>query len=141
MIFEILILEAAMRESIFGILFLTLSIFLPCPGWAASGLEGSWRGGGYVTPTSGERESVRCSVQYSRQARKIFSVSAKCATASATIVQTGEVLEVSGGRYVGDFYNSQYDVSGRIRIQLSGNSQTVTFSGSRGRGSMILTKR
>lgn len=111
-----------MRKIQLIILFAALSGLVPCVASAASGLDGSWRGSGYVTPTSGERESVRCSVQYSRQSSKVFSVSAKCATASATIVQTGEVLEVSGGRYVGDFYNSQYDVSGRVRVQLSGNS-------------------
>jgi hypothetical protein len=91
--------------------------------------------------SSGATESVRCRVVYSRQSSKVFSVSATCATASATIIQTGEVLEVSGGRYVGDFYNPQFDVSGRVRVQLSGNSQTVTFSGSKGRGSMTLTRR
>ncbi len=130
-----------MRKTIFGVLLGTLYIFAPSTAFAGSGLEGSWRGSGYVSPTSGARENVRCRVRYSQQASKVYSVSATCATASTTIIQTGEVLEVSGGRYVGDFYNPQFDVSGRVRVQMSGDHQTVTFSGGRGRGSLSLTRR
>jgi hypothetical protein len=107
----------------------------------ASGLEGSWSGGGYVVPKSGARESVRCRVSYSRQSTTVFSVSATCSGAKTTVVQTGEVLEVSGGRYVGDFYNPQYDISGRVRVQMSGNHQDVTFSGAQGHGGLSLTRQ
>lgn len=107
----------------------------------AAGLEGNWSGGGFVEPKSGARERVQCRVHYARQSSKVFSVAATCATASVKIVQTGEVLEVSGGRYVGDFYNPQFDVSGRIRVVVSGTRQTVTFGGAQGHGSLSLSRK
>jgi hypothetical protein len=108
---------------------------------AAPTLEGTWSGSGYVAPKSGARDSVRCRVRFSRQSSKVFSVQATCSSATTNIVQTGEVLEVSAGRYAGDFYNPQYDISGRIRIQMSGNHQTVNFSGAQGQGRLTLTKQ
>lgn len=108
---------------------------------AAPGLDGTWSGGGYVVPKSGARENVRCRVRFSRQSSKVFSVAATCSSATTNIVQTGEVLEVSAGRFAGDFYNSQYDISGRIRIQMSGTHQTVNFSGAQGQGSLSLNKQ
>jgi hypothetical protein len=108
---------------------------------ADPGLDGTWSGSGYVVPKDGARESVRCRVRFDKQSATVYAVSATCQSASTDIVQTGEVIAVSGGRYVGDFYNAQYDVSGRIKVQVSGNHQTVTFSGSRGQGSLSLTKQ
>lgn len=107
----------------------------------AADLSGSWSGSGSVTPKSGAKERVQCRVNYARQSSTVFSVSATCATPSIKIVQTGEVLEVGGGRYVGDFYNPQFDVSGRIRVVVSGNRQTVTFGGAQGHGSLSLSRR
>jgi hypothetical protein len=108
---------------------------------AASGLDGTWSGSGYVVPKSGDRESVRCRVRFDKQSSKVYRVTANCSSATTNIVQTGEVLEVSGGRYVGDFYNPQYDISGRVKVQLSGNHQTVTFAGGQGQGSLSLNRR
>lgn len=48
---------------------------------------------------------------------------------------------VSPTRFVGDFYNPEFDVSGRVRVTLRGSTQTVTFRGPRGSGSMTLTRR
>lgn len=48
---------------------------------------------------------------------------------------------VTPTRYIGDFYNSQYDISGRIRVSISGSSQTVTFASDRGSGSLSLRRR
>jgi hypothetical protein len=48
---------------------------------------------------------------------------------------------VSPNRYVGDFYNSEYDISGRVRVVISGSSQTVTFSSAKGSGSLSLKKQ
>ena len=54
--------------------------------------------------------------------------------------QTGEVLMVNPDRYVGDFYNPEFDVSGRVHVTVRGSSQTVTFSGRQGHGSMTLRR-
>ncbi len=119
----------------------TLSVAL-APGAAHAGeLGGTWRGGGWVYPKSSPKERVKCRVTYRQQSAKVFSVKAICATPSAKIIQTGELLKVRKGRYVGDFYNAQFDISGRIRMTLSGRRQHVTFSGAQGRGSMTLSRR
>lgn len=110
------------------------------PAYAVS-LEGNWSGSGHVKPKSGQRERVRCRVSYARQSAKVYFVSATCATASTTIRQTGQLLMVNPNRYVGDFYNSAYDISGRVRVIVRGASQTVTFSSASGSGSMTLRKR
>jgi len=108
---------------------------------SAAALSGTWSGSGYVTPAEGKRERVRCRITYSAQSSRVYSVYAVCASPSAKVVQTGEVLQVNPSRYIGDFYNSQFDVSGRVRVKISGRSQTVTFFGAAGRGSLSLTKR
>ena len=130
-----------MRKSTAAILVMALSALPIGSAQAAPGLEGTWSGSGYVVPKSGDRENVRCRVRFSRQSTKVYSVDATCSSATTNVVQTGEVLEVSAGRYAGDFYNPQYDISGRIRIQMSGNHQTVNFSGAQGQGSLSLTKQ
>lgn len=124
----------------FVLLAVTAFLAVP-PGAEAAALSGTWSGSGYVNPKDGKRERVRCRVTYTRESQKVFRVKAVCATTSVKINQTGEVLMVNERRYVGDFYNAEYDVSGRIGITLRGGSQTVTFSGSQGHGSMTLRKR
>ncbi len=108
---------------------------------AAPNLDGTWAGSGYVIPKSGDRQSIRCRVRYSRQSNTVFSVSATCAGSTANVVQTGEVLEVGVGRFAGDLYNPQFDVSGRVRVQVSGNRQTVTFFGAQGKGTLSLVRQ
>ncbi len=108
---------------------------------SAASLSGTWSGGGYVKPSGGKRERVKCRVTYRKQSSKVFSVSAVCASKSNKIRQSGEVLKVSSTRYVGDFYNSDFDISGRVRVKISGSRQTVSFKSSSGHGSMTLSKR
>lgn len=107
----------------------------------AGPIDGTWSGGGYVQITDGKRERVRCRVTYSRQTDKVYAVKATCASPSNKIYQTGEVLMVGHNRYVGDFYNNQFDVSGRVRVSVSGSRQTVSFKSASGHGSMNLSKR
>jgi hypothetical protein len=106
----------------------------------ADPLEGTWSGGGYVEPKDGTRESVRCRITYNRHTSTVYRVTALCASTSTKVHQTGEVLRVNANRYVGDFYNPDYDISGRVRVSISGSQQTVTFSSKRGSGSVTLTK-
>lgn len=104
-------------------------------------LDGVWIGGGYAQPQSGARERLRCRVTYSRISRKVYSVNAICATAAARIRQTGELIMVRPGLFVGDFVNHQYDIAGRVRVRTRGSRQSVTFSSRAGRGSLSLRKR
>jgi hypothetical protein len=113
---------------------------MPSPAQAAS-LDGVWVGGGFVEPREGRRESVRCRVRYSQVTSNVYSVSARCASPSGRIDQTGEVVRVNANRYVGDFYNAQFNVSGRARVRLNGSSQSVTLWGGAGSGRLTLRKR
>lgn len=108
---------------------------------AASSLDGVWSGSGEVNPKDGDRETVRCRVQYKQESEKVFGVTATCATRSRKIQQTGKVLKATASTYVGDFYNQSYDVSGRVRVVLNGATQTVTFRSARGTGSVSLRKQ
>ena len=125
---------------------LTITMMASMPGLtpapvAAASLNGSWSGSGFVKPNSGQRERVRCRVRYSQLSKKVYSVSARCASSSATISQSGTVLMVRPNVYVGDFYNAQFDISGRIRVKISGRSQSVTLSSSSASGRLRLRKR
>jgi hypothetical protein len=120
---------------------MTLVIFTAPQQAVAQSLEGTWSGAGVAKPTSGQSERVRCRITYSREGQKVFDVAANCATTSVKFHQTGKLLMVSPTRFVGDFYNPEYDVSGRVRVKLSGSTQSVTFSGPKGTGSITLTRQ
>ncbi len=107
----------------------------------AASLEGTWSGTGFVNPKDSKKQKVRCRITYSRESSKVFGVRAACATTSNKFVQTGRVLKVNSKRYIGDFYNPQFDVSGRVRVSVSGSRQTVSFSSLKGRGRVTLRKR
>lgn len=117
------------------------TVFLQATSSVAASLQGSWSGRGFVKPKAEQRERVRCRVSYTRLSRKVFAVSARCASASATLRQTGTVLMVRSNVYVGDFYNSQFDVRGRIRVTVSGAKQTVRLSSRDATGQLSLRKR
>lgn len=108
---------------------------------AADTLSGTWSGSGSVSPKDGKTERVRCRITYSPQGASTVGVSATCASSSTTIHQTGSLSKVSDSKYVGDFYNNEYDISGRVRVSVSGSSQTVTFSSARGSGSVSLSRK
>ena len=103
-------------------------------------LEGSWSGGGYAEVGNGQREKVRCRVRYSREAADVFGFSAVCASASVKLTQTGTVSRAGANRFVGEVYNAEFDISGRIRVVVSGSSQSVTISTGRGSGSLSLSR-
>lgn len=104
-------------------------------------IEGSWRGSGYLKPASGAREKVRCRVSYSKINNDLFSFSGTCASSAGSIRQTGQISRASRTRYIGSFNNSQYGVSGRIRVVVSGSRQTVFLTGGQGSGQLRLSKK
>lgn len=107
----------------------------------AQSLAGNWSGGGYVRLASGETERVRCRVSYSRLSDTVYSVAAVCATPSMTVRQSGELIMVRPGWFIGDFYNPQYGIGGRIRVIVKGGRQTVTMMSSDGTGQLQLSRR
>lgn len=103
-------------------------------------LEGNWSGSGTVQQTDGPAAKLRCRINYKRETDKVFRLEAKCATTSNQINQTGELLKVNPGVYVGEFYIASYDVAGRIRVVIEGSVQTMTFKSSRAHGELTLEK-
>jgi hypothetical protein len=106
----------------------------------SSSIEGTWSGGGYAQLSSGQREKIRCRVRYTRETADVFGVSAVCASPSLKVTQTGTISRVAANRFVGDLYNPEFDVSGRIRVVVSGSQQSVTMSSSKGSGSLTLSR-
>ncbi len=114
---------------------------LASPSKAEPGLTGSWSGGGWVSLASGKREKARCRARYSKASSNSYRLSATCATSGGKASQTATVYRLSKGRYRGTFYNSEYNVSGSIRVVVRGRSQSVSLAGNGTSASIRLSKR
>ncbi|MFN3625939.1 MAG: hypothetical protein ACK4TP_18025 [Hyphomicrobium sp.] len=137
-------LGRAARNVMLGLGVVALTVATPVLGKPTKGggsLSGSWSGGGWVSFASGTKERARCRARYSPAGGKSYELSATCATASGKASQSATVYEVSPNRFRGSFYNSDYNVSGSIRVVLRGNSQSVTLSGDSGSASLSLSRR
>jgi hypothetical protein len=107
---------------------------------AEAGLEGSWSGGGTVRFATGGEEQARCRAYYSRRSAAVYVLRATCATASGKAAQSATLQKVGDNRYSGTFYNSEYDISGRIYVVLRGSSQSVRLTSSSGSASFRLSR-
>jgi hypothetical protein len=91
-------------------------------------LEGSWSGGGTLSFATGGTEQARCRAHFSRAGERSYKVNATCATASGRAAQTATVRQVGNNRYSGNFYNSEYSISGVIDIVVRGSTQIVRLN-------------
>ena len=103
-------------------------------------LQGSWSGSGTVRYSSGATESARCNARFSQRSGDNFSMNAVCASASGRVVQTGELSRVSATRFVGEFNNPQYGITGSITISVRGSSLTASLSGGGGSAQFNLSR-
>jgi len=103
-------------------------------------LEGSWNGGGTVSFAAGGSEQARCRARFSRAGEHSYAVNATCATASGKAAQTATVRQVGSNRYSGNFYNSEYSISGVIDIVVHGSSQTVRLISDSGSAVLNLSR-
>ena len=110
-------------------------------GEADPGLTGSWSGGGWLSLASGAREKARCRARYSKASSNSYRLRATCATSGGRASQTATVYRLSSGRYRGTFYNSDYNISGTIRVVVRGRSQSVSLAGNGASASLRLRKR
>ena len=129
--------RSTLLSSCLSALMLALAV-APAPAGAAD-LAGSWKGGGTVTFSSGQTEQARCRATFSPSGKSSYDVSATCATQSGTVSQTAFVRG-SGGSYRGTFYNPEFDASGKISISVSGRSQTVRLTSSKGSALIRLSR-
>ena len=94
-------------------------------------LEGAWSGSGVVVFPSGDREKAQCRATFRRSGGS-FGMSAVCATASARVAQTAQLARTSANRFAGEFYNSEYGVSGEITVTVQGNRLSAALNGGGG---------
>jgi hypothetical protein len=123
-----------------GVLMAALISALPVKA-AAAELAGSWSGSGNVTLSSGAREKARCRASFVPAGGRTFAMSATCATASAKVTQTAILSQNTPNRFGGTFYNPEFGVTGRIRVIVNGNRQTVYLSGSAGHATFNMRRR
>jgi hypothetical protein len=124
-----------------GLLFGALLSAYPVKAATAGELAGSWSGSGNITLSNGAREKARCRASFVPAGGKTYAMSATCATASAKVSQTAILSQNTGNRFGGTFYNPEFGVTGRIRVILSGNRQTVYLSGSAGHATFNMQRR
>lgn len=103
-------------------------------------LEGTWSGSGTMQALDQPPQKLTCRVTYKAETEKVFKLAAKCVTISTAVNQTGQLLKINPGLYVGEFHVASFDISGRVRIVIDGNSQTMSFKSSRANGVVTLTK-
>jgi hypothetical protein len=102
-------------------------------------IAGSWNGSGTVKLPSGNTENVRCRATFN-QSGSSATMSATCASPSARVSQTAELTRVAGNRYTGDFVNSEYGVTGSIKITVNGNSLSAALAGGGGSAFLNLSR-
>ena len=114
---------------------------MPAPANAdPAGLSGSWRGGGWVSFASGERERARCSAHFEAHSESSVTVNATCATDSGSVEQVARLRKTGANTYSGSFHNEQYDIRGRITVTVHGNTQNVSLTSDSGSAALTLRR-
>ena len=96
---------------------------------AAQNIVGSWSGGGTIVFPSGEQERARCRATFRNAGGGGLSMTGVCATASVRVSQTATLSRLTANSYSGDFFNTEYNLSGSIRIRLQGSRLNASLSG------------
>ena len=112
-----------------GALGATVAVSSPA---AAQSLIGSWNGNGTIVFPSGERERARCRATFQNSGGGGVSMRAICATSSVRVVQTASLSRLTGNTFSGEFYNTEYNIGGSIRIRLQGNRLNASLTGGGG---------
>ncbi|KAB2850252.1 MAG: hypothetical protein F9K44_05435 [Hyphomicrobiaceae bacterium] len=102
-------------------------------------LDGIWKGGGTVIFPSGDKERARCRATFRRSGGG-YKMNAVCTTPSARAAQTAELTRVSGNRFSGEFFNSEFNFSGVIRIIVNGNHLSAFLSGGGAQANLSLSR-
>jgi hypothetical protein len=103
-------------------------------------LEGTWSGSGTMQAMDRPPQKLTCRINYKRETDKVYRLAARCVTVSTSINPTAQLLKVNPGVYTGKFEIASYDISGRVRVVVNGNAQTMSFRSSRANGTVNLKK-
>ena len=125
--------------TVLGAMFFAAALAAPQVRAEGASLSGSWSGGGIVRYSDGHSEHARCRAQFSHSGQHV-SLQALCATPSGSANQTANLRQTGPNSYSGTFFNSQFNVTGRIHISVHGNSQSVSLSSSSGSASLTLRR-
>lgn len=96
---------------------------------AAQTIVGSWSGGGLIIFPSGEKERARCRATFRNVGGGGVSMHGVCATASVRISQSASLSRLTSTTYSGEFFNTEFNISGSIRIRMQGNRLNASLSG------------
>jgi hypothetical protein len=107
---------------------------------AAQSILGSWSGGGTIIFPSGETERARCRATFRTAGGGDVSMQGVCATASVRVSQSASLMRLTSTTYSGEFHNTEYNLSGSIRIRIQGNKLTASLSGGGGTAHFVLAK-
>lgn len=129
----------ALKGALFAAVAASAMLALPSVA-SADGLAGSWRGNGSVVLPSGATEKARCRVSFSKQGGRSYAMNAVCASSSARVSQTASLQQVGANRFVGEFINNEYGVTGSINLTLSGSSVSAALHGGGGSAFFNLTR-
>lgn len=110
------------------------------PAFAGSELSGAWSGGGSVVYSTGSKEKARCRAQFKSTGGSSYAMNATCATASGKVAQSATLRKTGANSYSGSFRNPDYNVTGSIRVTVSGNSQSVSMSSDAGTASFSMSR-
>ncbi len=116
------------------------AILFATPAFADSDLAGAWSGGGSVVYNSGSKEKARCRAKFNKIGSSSYAMSATCATASGKVDQSATLRKTGSNSYSGSFRNPDYNVTGSIRVTVSGNSQNVSMSSDAGTASFSMSR-
>jgi hypothetical protein len=95
-------------------------------------LSGAWSGSGSLVLPSGATEKARCKVSFNKSGGKSYGMNAVCASSSAKVAQTAMLAQVGPNKYVGEFTNQEFGVTGTISLTVNGSSLSANLQGGGG---------
>jgi hypothetical protein len=107
---------------------------------AAQTIIGSWSGGGLIIFPSGEKERARCRATFRNAGGGGVSMHGVCATASVRVSQSASLSRLTSTTYSGEFHNTEYNLSGSIRIRMQGNKLNASLSGGGATAQFVLAR-
>jgi hypothetical protein len=105
---------------------------------SAQTIVGNWSGSGTIVFPSGEQERARCRATFRPAAGGDVTMTGVCATASVRVSQSATLSRVTHNTYHGDFFNTEYNISGSIRIRLQGSRLNASLNGGGGSAHFVL---
>jgi hypothetical protein len=89
---------------------------------------------------SGKKETARCRASFFKAGGSSYEMNATCASPSTRVAQSATVVKTGANSYAGHWRNAQYNVSGSIRITVTGRSLSASLSSEAGSGSLQLRR-